>query len=93
MAKKKATIQDIARAGTSVSTVSRVLTGNAPSVTPSAPVRRAIAQLGYRPSLIARGLKMSKTFTIGVVINDITNPFYSMVVKGRKARRKRAATA
>ncbi|MDI9549551.1 MAG: LacI family DNA-binding transcriptional regulator [Chloroflexota bacterium] len=90
MAKKKATIQDIARAaGTSVSTVSRVLTGNAPvSDAKRAAVERAIAQLGYRPSLIARGLKMSKTFTIGVVINDITNPFYSMVVKGAESEAK-----
>ncbi len=57
-------------------------------MTTSGAVERSIAQLGYRPSLIARGLKTNKTLTIGLVINDITNPFYSMVVKGAENEAK-----
>ena len=91
MAEKKITIQDVAReAGTSASTVSRFLTGSARVSEPKrAAIESVIARLGYRPSLIARGLKTNQTFTIGLIINDITNPFYSMVVKGAANEAKR----
>lgn len=87
---KRITIQDVAReAGTSASTVSRVLTGNARvSDAKRDAIETAIAQLGYRPSLIARGLKTNKSFSVGLIINDITNPFYSMVVKGAENQAK-----
>ncbi len=82
--KKKITIQDVAReAAASPSTVSRVLTGNAPvSDVKRAAIEAAIQKLGYRPSLIARSLKTQTTCTIGLLINDITNPFYSAVARG-----------
>lgn len=81
---RKVTIQDISRAaGTSPSTVSRVLTGNA-GVRPEKreAVEAAIRRLNYRPSHIARGLKTNITFTVGLLLNDITNTFYSTIARG-----------
>lgn len=80
----KVTIQDVAReAGTSASTVSRVLTGNAPvnSETRLA-IEAAIERLGFHPSHAARSLRTRSTHTISLLINDITNPFYSAIAKG-----------
>jgi LacI family transcriptional regulator len=45
-------------------------------------VRRAAADLGYRVNRMARGLKMNRSFTIGMLIPDITNPFFPPVVRG-----------
>jgi LacI family transcriptional regulator len=45
-------------------------------------VRRAAADLGYRVNRMARGLKMSRSFTIGMLIPDITNPFFPPIVRG-----------
>lgn len=82
--RKKITIQDVAKeAGTSVSTVSRVLTGSTPvSDEKRHLVEEAIERLNYRPSLVARSLKTQTTYSIGLLINDITNPFYSVVARG-----------
>ncbi len=80
----KVTIQDIAKAaGTSPSTVSRVLTGSA-KVNPAKQqqIEEVIQRLNYRPSHIARSLKTSITHSIGLLINDITNPFYGAVARG-----------
>lgn len=84
MGGSKVTIRDVAeKAGTSVSTVSRVLTGSAPvSGDLRAVVEQAIDELGYRPSLVARSLKMQTTFTIGLLVNDIMNPFFGAVARG-----------
>jgi len=81
---KKVTIQDISQfAGTSASTVSRVLNGSAiVSDEKRKAVEQAIESLNYRPSHIARSLKTRITFTIGLLLNDISNPFYSAVVRG-----------
>jgi LacI family transcriptional regulator len=81
---KRITIQDISElSGTSPSTVSRVLTGNA-VVSPAkrAAIEAAIQRLNYRPSHLARGLKTRTTFSIGLLLNDITNPFYSAIARG-----------
>ncbi|MBL8117460.1 MAG: LacI family DNA-binding transcriptional regulator [Anaerolineae bacterium] len=81
---RKVTIQDISRvAGASPSTVSRVLTGNA-SVSPEKrlAIENAIKQLNYRPSHIARSLKTSTTMSVGLLLNEINNPFYSNVARG-----------
>ena len=43
---------------------------------------RAADQLGYRPNPIARGLKTSRSYTIGVLIPDITNPLFPPIVRG-----------
>ena len=81
---RRVTIQDISReSGTSPSTVSRVLTGSAPvSREKREVVEQAIKRLNYRPSHLARSLKTNVTYSIGLLLNDITNPFYSAVARG-----------
>jgi LacI family transcriptional regulator len=82
-----ATIADVAaRAGVSTATVSRVLSGAA-SARPSTRDRvvAAAAELDYRPSGIARALKRNETRTLGLVITDITNPFYPQIVRAVEA--------
>jgi len=70
------------RAGVSIATVSRCL--NDKSVSPAAEqrIRAAIKELGYSPNRIARSLRSQKTMTLGMVIPDITNPFFPAVVSG-----------
>lgn len=71
-----ATIFDVAaRAGVGVGTVSRVL-NNSPLVAEATRSRvlDVIAELGYRPSSMARGLSLGRTNTIGVVVPHFTNP-------------------
>lgn len=81
---RKVTIHDIStESGTSPSTVSRVLTGSAVvSEDKRKAVEEAIRKLNYRPSHIARSLKTRTTQSIGLLLNDITNPFYSAVARG-----------
>ena len=81
---QRITIQDISRrARVSPSTVSRVLTGSATvSQEKRAAVEEAIQSLNYKPSLIARSLRTNKTFSLGLLVNDITNPFYSNLARG-----------
>jgi LacI family transcriptional regulator len=69
------------RAGVSLGTVSRVLNGH-PSVAAELRERvlRAIDDLGYRPNLMARGLRSGRTQSLGLVIPDVTNPFFSAMV-------------
>jgi LacI family transcriptional regulator, galactose operon repressor len=45
-------------------------------------VEAAILRLNYRPNLLARSLAKQKTLTIGMVVPDIANPFFPMVVRG-----------
>ncbi|HWL57225.1 MAG TPA: LacI family DNA-binding transcriptional regulator [Paracoccus sp. (in: a-proteobacteria)] len=73
-------IKDVARAaGVAPSTVSRAL-GKGPV---SAEVRRkveaAVAQTGYRPNLSARRLRSQRSMTIGLVVADIRNPFFTQL--------------
>lgn len=49
-------------------------------------VLRAADQLGYRPNRIARGLKTSRSHTIGVLIPDITNPLFPPILRGIEDR-------
>lgn len=73
-------IKDVARlAGVSVATVSRVL-GNGP-VSPAlrAKVEEAIAGSGYRPNLSARRLRSQSSLTVGLIVSDICNPFFTAV--------------
>jgi LacI family transcriptional regulator len=79
-----ATIRDVAlKAGVSVATVSHVM-NESRYVAPETKERvlAAIAELRYRRDGIARSLRRSKTGTIGVVISDITNPYFSDLVRG-----------
>lgn len=70
------------RAGVSIATVSRCL--NDKSVSPAAEqrIRAAIRELGYSPNRVARSLRAKRTMTLGMVIPDITNPFFPAVVSG-----------
>ena len=78
-----ATIRDVAdRAGVSTATVSRVLAGiGNPKPETAAAVLRAVEQLGYRPSGVARSLRMKRTRTLGLIITDIQNPFFPELVQ------------
>lgn len=79
----RATIHDVARlAGVSIASVSRALTG-ARKVRPEVAerVRVAAAQLGYEPDQVGRSLRRQETQTIGLVIADITNPFFPALVQ------------
>lgn len=71
-------------AGVSVATVSRVVSGSDHRV--SAATRRrvlaAVARLRYQPNLVARGLKSRVTHTIGLIVPDISNPFYPAIARG-----------
>lgn len=78
------TIKDVAsRAGVSFTTVSHVLNGTRP-VSESARLRvqQAVADLGYFPSAVARSLKTSETRIIGVLVPNVTNPFFSELTLG-----------
>jgi len=77
-------IKDVAKkAGVSVATVSRVINklGNVKKSTEEK-VLKAIEELGYIPHLPARSLKTHRTLTIGMIVPDITNPFFPIVFRG-----------
>lgn len=78
------TMHDVAeRAGVSVRTVSRVVNKSEElSDLTRQRVLLAIKELGYRPSKLARALVTQRTETIGLLIPDITNPFFSEVAQG-----------
>jgi LacI family transcriptional regulator len=80
----RATIIDVAReAGVSPATVSRVLTGSKRvSAEPEQRVRAAVARLGYRPNPAAQGLLRGTTSAVGVVVPDLSNPYFAEVLKG-----------
>ncbi|MDO4432503.1 MAG: catabolite control protein A [Aerococcaceae bacterium] len=84
MEKQTITIYDVAReAGVSMATVSRVVNGN-PNVKPSTrkKVSEVIERLDYRPNAVARGLASKKTTTVGVIIPNVTNVFFSSLARG-----------
>lgn len=77
------TLRDVAgRAGVSVAAASKVLR-DAYGVSPAMRerVNRAIEELAYRPLAAARGLR-GRSFTIGVMLSDIENPFFSQITQG-----------
>ncbi|HEY6991673.1 MAG TPA: LacI family DNA-binding transcriptional regulator [Bryobacteraceae bacterium] len=78
------TMRDVARlANVSVATVSAVVNGSAVvSAQRAARVKKAMETLDYHADQIARGLKTGRTRVVGVVIPDITNPFYPEVILG-----------
>lgn len=78
------TIKDVAlEAGVSTATVSRVLNQKGfVSDDIKQRVYLAVKKLNYKPNAIARSLKHEKTNTIGVIIPDISNPFFMKISKG-----------
>jgi DNA-binding LacI/PurR family transcriptional regulator len=79
-----ANMKDIARiAGVSLGTVSHVLNETAGVREPVRQrVLQAVQAAGYQPSQLARALRRDKTNMIGMIIPDITNPFFPAVVRG-----------
>ncbi len=80
------TIRDVARlADVHPGTVSRALNEQTRGlVNPETAERviRAAEELGYRPNPIARGLKTNRSFTVGVLIPDLTNPLFPPILRG-----------
>jgi LacI family transcriptional regulator len=80
----KVTIKDVAKkAGVSPATVSRVVGGY--GYVSQATRRKVLAQveaLGYLPDVVARSLVTKSTRTIGLVVTDITNPFFAQLARG-----------
>jgi LacI family transcriptional regulator len=81
---KATRLKDVARlASVSTATVSRILNGNGPvSEDARSRVLRAVQELDYRPNWLARSLRGQRTNTIGLILPDIENPFFTSVVKG-----------
>ncbi len=79
-----ATIKDVAAmAGVSFTTVSHVVNNTRPvSADVRAKVERAIRQLNYVPSAVARSLKARSTATIGLVVPNSTNPYFAELARG-----------
>lgn len=78
------TIIEVARrAGVSIATVSNVIRGTK-RVSPDvrARVKAAIRELDYYPNEIARSLKVKQTRMLGMVLPDITNPFFPEIIRG-----------
>ena len=79
-----ATVKEVAkRARVSVGTVSNVLTG---AIAVSSGLRErvlaAVQELDYHPDYVARSLKLRHTMMLGMIISDVTNPFFSSLVRG-----------
>ncbi|MCF7875461.1 LacI family transcriptional regulator [Candidatus Bipolaricaulota bacterium] len=88
----RVTMEDIAeKAGVSINTVSRAL-NDKPDINDQTKkeVLQIAEQLNYQPNRFAKGLRSSKTSTLGVIVADIMNPFFSALLKGvEKAAREK----
>ena len=86
MASGRVTLRDVARrVGVHPSTVSRVLNPETRHMVTSeiaGKVDAAVDALGYRPNPIAYGLRTNRTFTVGGVIPDLTNPVFPPIIRG-----------
>lgn len=92
MMSKRVNIADVAHAaGVSAQTVSRAL-NNKGEIRPETRDRilAIVDHLGYRPNTLARGLVTQKTATLGLVVPDIANPFFSEVTRGAEEAAHRA---
>jgi LacI family transcriptional regulator, repressor for deo operon, udp, cdd, tsx, nupC, and nupG len=81
-------IRAVAReAGVSVATVSRALS-HPDKVSDESldKVHRAIEKVGYRPNMLARNFRSARSYTIVVLVPDITNPFYSQLIRSIEDR-------
>jgi LacI family transcriptional regulator len=87
---RSVTIRDVARlAEVHPGTVSRALNARTSDLVnreTAERVRRAAEQLGYRPNPIARGLKTNRSYTVGVLIPDMTNPLFPPILRGIEDR-------
>lgn len=85
-ARSAVTVRDVAeRAGVHPGTVSRVLNPDKRHLISDATalrVEQVAAELGYQANSIARGLRTRRSYTVGVVIPDLTNPIFPPMVRG-----------
>ena len=77
------TLHDIAkRCKVSIATVSAVVNGaDWVSERTRARVQRAVTEMGYHPNQYARGLKRREGHAVGVIVSDLTNPFFTQIVR------------
>lgn len=82
------TIKDVARlAGVSVATVSRVINGSGyVNIDTRKKVEAAVKQINYTPNEVARSLYKRKSKLIGLLLPDITNPFFPQLARGIEDR-------
>ncbi len=84
------TLRDVARvAGVHPATVSRALNEETRALVNEETAQRvlkAAEELGYQPNPIARGLKTNRSYTIGVLIPDLTNPLFPPILRGIEDR-------
>ena len=86
-------LADVAKAtGRSISTVSRALNGGDHGVNEQTRqyILRVAQELDYRPNLLARGLRGDRTFTVSVILDNITSPFAPPIVRGAQDELKQA---
>lgn len=95
MSDSRVTMGDVARqAGVSIATVSRVLNGNALSrISPAtqAAVAAAAASLNYHIDPIGRALRRQSTASLGLVVPNITNPFFPALIQAVEAVLRKAS--
>src|SRR5262245_26461597 len=89
-ASTRVTLRDVARvADVHPGTASRALNAETRGLVNAETARRVLAaaeELGYRPNPIARGLKTNRSYTIGVLIPDLTNPLFPPILRGIEDR-------
>ncbi len=81
------TLRDVAHgSGVSITTVSRILNGRESGVPIREETRQRVlaiaAELGYKPNLLARGLRGSRSSLLGVIARDISDPFHIQILRG-----------
>src|SRR5919197_4623700 len=85
-----ATLRDVAKAaGVHPATASRALNADTRSLVNAATAERVVKaarELGYLPNPIARGLKTNRSYTVGVLIPDLTNPLFPPILRGIEDR-------
>jgi LacI family transcriptional regulator len=83
---RRVTLRDVAEvAGVHTSTASRAINERTRTLVDSQTVERVLTaakELGYRPNSLARGLKTNRTFTVGMLLPDLTNPLFPPIVRG-----------